>query len=404
MKWISLSLIAILTLYFWPESPLRSQSAEARNRHDNETANLPYPSTRTLKDEERPHLHLTNEALAARITKLARRKLGDPRDPKVIEFIRLLREYGARDEAAALALVDLLSEDPYVRSLEAKMAVTGGWALRDPEAATRALLTEGAVLPSNFRNQTSISEWGVYLPQHVAIMRQASYIFEAWKAAAPGDFAQFAHSKPDIWDLDLSFEFSKHLPPLTQNINSQSLASENTDVQRNSIDAILNHPNRTSTYPTLIDDQVYDDLPAGSEPAYTYEEWAARNPRDARAALSTAATWRESDLLGISRVDSDFAGLLALTPPDRRLQSAETLIMRHSTTYYREIWPLDGRESTWQLSERDTQQAIRTMINESSFSHEDQQRLRELADRERPQTILEGPIGRFLDPILSNLR
>ncbi len=330
---------------------------------------------------------------------LAGEKLQAPRDPRVIEFIQLLREFGMRDEVAAFALIDHLSKDHPVKVLEARMAIAGGWAQRDPGAASRALLTEGAILPSNFRQQTQVKDWDIPLPNHLAIMRQASSIFRRWQEEEPHDLARFAQSQPKIWDLDLKQELSKFMP-------LRDLRQSDSDpiVNRNSIDAILNNPNRTARAHSSMGHEIYGKVPEGSEPAYTFEEWAARNPEEARVALSSAENWRESYLVGLSRIDRDYVNLLDLAPPERRYQSAQALINHNNQSFGRDIWPLDGRESTWQLSQGVTKQAVLEMINEGSFTTDERSQLKELAQLGVTKPVVEGVMGKFFDPIISNLK
>jgi hypothetical protein len=387
VKWISVIVITFLIAWFWPSSDFREPFAKENSKPPIET--LKRPSDRKARVRRPSRGRLSDEDLGKRITVLWFEISNDPRDPKVVEFIRLLREFGKRDEKKAFALLDRLDwQEKEEHWYQARMAVTGGWALRDPAEAVKALLTEGSVLPKDFVKRTSTpvqlpadlpgSGRTFPRPSQVAILRQASEIFKAWSKIDPEEATRFANALPrDETNAELRRMLFKHVSRVVGG-NSGSAS-----VNRASIDAILNNPLRTtsrsySSFGAEIHgdpEGIYGDLTSEGEPAFTFEGWAARNPERAKESLqdpSAHPLWHVNLILGLARVDSDYLGLLELIPPDKRFGVATEIVSVSAGKPHDEpVWQLDGRESSWTLDYEQRQDAIQRLVDEGGFSPEE---------------------------------
>ena len=354
--------------------------------------------SRTTRNTQK---QLSNKELGIRITTLWDEISDDPRDPKVIEFIRLLREFGKRNEVAAFALMDHLDhEDHYKRWLMARVAIAGGWALRDPAAASKALFEDGTVLPKDFEKKTGLPiilqnefpQSNHFAPScsQIAILRQASAIFRAWSQSDPEEAKKFANSLPENrTSSGLRRMLRKHLHGFGEPDPGDAtigLRAGSAPFDRNSIDAILSNPQRTSVYSnSTYGLEIYGDVLPEGELAFTYEEWAARNPELAEKALKPKAVentkyypsgswmsypaWSENLLAGLARKDSDYLGLLEFGPPVDPFIKANILIQTLTTNTADEgVWQLDGRESTWTLNLEERKAAMEKLIENGGFS------------------------------------
>lgn len=332
---------------------------------------------------------MSDEDLGKRITVLWFEISNDPRDPKVVEFIRLLREFGERNEKKAFDLLDNLDcKGREEHWYQARMAVAGGWALRDPAEAAKALLTEGSVLPKDFEKFThspmkvpaDLPQSGRTFPRpsQVAILRQASEIFKAWSKVDPEEATQFANAlSRDQTNAELRRMLFKHVSRVSRGDFSSGA------VNRASIDAILNNPLRTSSHSYSSfgaeihgdPEGIYSDLMSEGEPAFTFEEWAARNPELTRESLQSPSAhplWHLNYILGLARIDSDYLGLLEFSPPDQRFGVASGMISVIDGVPHDEmVWQLDGRESSWTLNYEQRKEAMQSLVDEGGFSQEE---------------------------------
>lgn len=329
-------------------------------------------------------MQLSNKELGKRITTLWDEISDDPRDPKVVEFIRLLREFGKRDEVEAFALMDGLGRNKdYERWLMARVAIAGGWALRDPAEASKALFEHGSILPNNFPSAYP----SMSAPSQIAILRQASEIFKSWSLVDQEEAQSFASTLPkDQATKELRRMFFKHSP----NIEGYQHATQRVD--RSSIDAILNNPLRTSSDSTF-GREIHGNVLSEGEQAFTFEEWAARNPELARETLQSAIDspphmaippiWRRNYLRGLARIEPNYLGILELAPPEERLQMASDILYSMSTPDDEMVWQLDGRESSWTLNLDQRIKAMQTLIAEGNFSSKERAELESKMNGER---------------------
>ncbi|MDA7888120.1 hypothetical protein N9A86_01895 [Akkermansiaceae bacterium] len=320
-----------------------------------------------------------------------------------------MREFGKRDELAAFALLDGLAVGRHTeRWLMARVAVAGGWAIRDPAEASKALLNDGAILPKNFEINTGFivatpSGGLVQTPyvskaSQVAIHRQASYIFKAWSEIEHEAAIHFTNSlAKDQTSAALLRMLRKHL--ILDRVREGSTA-----VNRSSIDAILNNPQRTSPYSTNdFGAEIHGDTLDSGEPAFTFEEWAARNPELAKESLvpkeiqhstiysatplQVIPAWSNNLIAGLARTNPDYISLLELSAPENHFHTAYQIarsVGRNADD--EDVWQLDGRESSWTLNFGQREKAMLDLIEEGNFSDEERAALK---------TKMEGEATRF---------
>jgi len=385
MKWISLAIIAFLTICFWPESSDKKDRGRAKQKRvTNSSSQKPWQRSRTSRNSKK---RLNKKELGRKITALWSEISDDPRDPKVVKFIRLLREFGKRNEKEAFDLLNGLDrQDREEQWLMAKMAVAGGWAMRDPASASIALLEVGTIIPEGFmegsKHIPAISPTVPMQsnpfrpdPSRIAILRQASQIFKAWSQIDPEEATRFANNLPkNESNRSLRRMLFKHVT--RKSLTNDGLA----EVNRLSIDAILNNPLRTSS-DSRFGREIYGDMLNEGEEAFTFEEWAARNSELARVSLKNlkddsplvAATpvWRREYLQGLFRTDPDYLGLLELGFPDFDFDAVYSIAQSVNKFAADEaVWQLDGRESSWTLNFEERKTAMEKLIADSNFSVE----------------------------------
>jgi hypothetical protein len=202
-------------------------------------------------------------------------------------------------------------------------------------------------------------------------LRQASKIFKAWAQIAPEEAQRIAKALPNTQtNAGLRRMLFKHLP--YPGGRHPGIAV----VNRASIDAILNHPDRTSPYSgPSYGLEIHGDVLSDGEAAFTFEEWAARNPelaRDSLQASPDSPSWRGNLVMGLARTNPDYLGLLELGPPDTHLQVALNIVGAVGNIAADEgVWQLDGRESSWTLNFEQRKAAMQRLVAEGNFSAEE---------------------------------
>jgi len=378
VKWIFIVVIALLIVWFWPGSDQVEVVAE---HSGSSLQSSRYSSDRKSGGERNSRDQLSREELEERITVLWDEITTNHRSPKVVELIRLLREFGERDEMAAFALLDgfelRFKEE---RWLQARVAIAGGWTLRDPAAAAMALLTEGLVLPKDFEEKTSLpmtlpdglpdSGRTFPRPSQMAILRQASRIFKLWSQSDPEGAQHFADApQRDATSAGLRRMLYKH-------VASGAFRQGSANVDRASIDAILNNPQRTTvdSY-ARFGQEIYGDVLSEGEPAFTFEEWAARNPELAKDMMLNSpknVLQSVNFVLGLARVDSDYLGLLETHPSDERFEIASEMVkLVDGIPPDEAVWQLDGRASSWTLTFEQRMEAMAQLVDKGDFSPEE---------------------------------
>jgi len=153
-------------------------------------------------------------------------------------------------------------------------------------------------------------------------------------------------------------------------------------VSRSSIDAILNNPQRTAddSY-ARFGMEIHGDVLSEGEAAFTFEEWAARNPESAKDMLQNSpekVLQSQEFVMGLARVDSDYLGLLETHPAKEHFSIASEMIkLVDGVPPDESVWQLDGRASSWTLSFEQRMEAMKRLVDEGSFSREERTTLRE---------------------------
>ena len=367
MKWFAFLILAIGIIVIWPrgakgEEPTSSkEKTTSPQRHSNVSRTTSqFGSTRHFSRMDRADLEDQVFELWPEIN----RDLPG-RDPKVVKFIRILRELGKRDGPSALSILDQLDQtDKRAAWIQARMAVAGGWALSDPEAPSQALLEEDHILPKDYNGIVIAPESGSISFLHQSINRVARQIFELWAQEAPEKVEKAASI------VDGS--------PALLGVKSQLRAASGLTlfINRNSIDDILNNPNRSTPRP---EPPLTDEMKNLGEPAFTQEEWAARNPELAREIITKAY---ESDVkttfslvLGLARAENDYGDLISLIAASKRPGLAASLIMNSYPNSDEMAWLLDGRETTWTLTPEQRQKAVGKLLESSVLTDTERETL-----------------------------
>lgn len=193
MKWGVLFVIAILLVALWPKTDAPNSTPAPETARSSQSSRALQSSRAGQRAQTSPLTRVSDETLRDRILTIWPQIENDlpGRDPSVVELIRTLRELGRRDGPATLSFLDQLGrggkESAWIR---ARVAVAGGWALSDPEEASRALLKKDHVLPSDF-SKFVMGDLGSHDPQHLAITQAALPIFERWATESPDHARQF---------------------------------------------------------------------------------------------------------------------------------------------------------------------------------------------------------------------
>ena len=375
MKWWALLVIAILLVALWPKTEAQKATPAANVAQSSQSSRANH--------SRRPN----SQALGSRLAQATDGDLQSliierwptissdlpARDASVVEFIRILREMGGRDGPGALAFLDQLDQtNKEAAWLMARVAVAGGWSLSDPEAAALALLEEDNVLPVDSLSFISPKDQRSRDALDLAISQAAAQIFEAWVAQSP--------DQTEIVALDLlargaswNFNILSQLTRLALPAQIESNRSSSEAVDRNSIDAILNNPNRTvsSTF-IRLDKLPTDQMKSLGEPASTQAEWAARNPDHAidliQQSVNESETVEPQLIAGLGRINSNYQELLALAPLSQREEVTQLLVRIAGPNSDEIAWQLDGRETTWILSQDQRIKAMLGLIESGDYS------------------------------------
>jgi hypothetical protein len=365
MKWFAFLILALGIIVIWPrgdkgEEPTSSKEEISSSHRRSNVSRTTYHSgsRRDFSREGKADLEDQIVELWPEINPDL-----SARDPKVVRFIRILRELGKRDGPGALSILDQLDQtDKRAAWIQARMAVAGGWALSDPEAASQALLEEDHILPKDYNGIVIAPESGSISFLHQSINLVARQIFELWAQEAP-DKVKKAASIVDGSPAAIK----------SQLITVSGLTSF---INRNSIDDILNNPNRSAPRP---EPPLTDEMKNLGEPAFTQEEWAARNPELAREMITKAY---DSDVkttfslvLGLARAEDDYGNLIALVRPDQRLALAISLTPMSQPIAQEMAWLLDGRETTWTLTPEQRQEAVDKLLESSVLTDTERETL-----------------------------
>jgi hypothetical protein len=372
MKWTALLILTIGLFVFWPKDEARSPISSTKQK----SASVQRPST----ERRRSGGHSTSSGLQNATTKdLEERVLSQwpeiesglpARDPRVVKFIRTLRELGKRDGPGTLDFLDQIDQtDKEAAWIQARMAVAGGWALSDPEAAARSLLEKDHILQENYQELTMDFNLGSKTPAHQSITRAARQIFELWAEENHEDVKKTAVeivSRGSMWNFGIQTQ-------LCVIANRDGVLSGTASINRNSIDYILNNPNRTvPQFHASQSRPLTSEMQTLGEPDFNQEGWAARNPELALGMIHERRFEKEPDLIslisGLARAHEDYGSLLAMADPTERMKVASHLVQMKHPTVSERIWQLDGRETTWRLPPEIRSQAAETLIKVGRFT------------------------------------
>lgn len=372
MKWTALLILGIALFVFWPEDKLPHSSSSMEEKPASARQSLIEQTRSERKSTSSSLQKLTTGALEESILRQwPEIESGLPaRDPRVVKFMRTLRELGRRDGPGTLVFLDQLDQkDKEAAWIQARVAVAGGWALSDPEAAARALLEKDHILPENYQELTMDFNLGSKTSAHQSITRAARQIFELWAEEAHEDVKKTAVeivSRGSMWNFGI-------MTQLCVIANRDGILSGTASINRILIDDILNNPNRTvRQFHVGQSRPLTSEMKALGEPDFNQEGWAARNPELALGMLQDRKFEGEQELIslvsGLARTHEDYGSLLAMVDPTERMKVASHLIQMKHPSVSERIWQLDGRESTWQLPPETRSQAAETLINEVGFT------------------------------------
>ncbi|MDA7934295.1 hypothetical protein N9B65_04545, partial [Akkermansiaceae bacterium] len=155
--------------------------------------------------------------------------------------------------------------------------------------------------------------------------------------------------------------------------NRDGILSGTASINRNSIDDILNNPNRTvQQFHVSQSRPLTPEMMTLGEPDFDQERWAARNPELALGMIHERRFEKEQDLIslisGLARALEDYGSLLAIVDPTERMKVAGHLVQLKHPTVSERIWQLDGRETTWQLPAEIRSQAAESLIKVGGFT------------------------------------
>lgn len=374
MKWIAFLILALGIIVVWPRGEKTQKSISSKEKITSSHRRSNVSRTSAQFGSMRSFAREGEAALKDQIVELWPKINPDlpARDPKVVRFIRILRELGQRDGPATLAFLDGLDQtDKEAFWIQARMAVAGGWALSDPEASARALLMKDEVIPANYQS-LMVHRLGPLHPAHQAITRAARQIFERWAGISPDEVkpaAEQAVKNGQNWNLGITSQ-------LCVVANPDDVYSRTVGINRSSIDDILNNPNRSAPSP---EPPLTDEMKNLGEPAFTQGEWAARNPELAREMITKAY---ESDVkttfslvLGLARAEDDYGDLISLIAASQRPSLAASLIMNSYPNSDEMAWLLDGRETTWTLTPEQRQEAVSKLLESSVLTDTERETL-----------------------------
>lgn len=376
MKWIALLVLAISLILFWPKTddhrssdskpePARAYRSSIQRdppKRQSSSRNFRKAKTSSLQDRIFHQWPEIDASLPAS-------------DPRLVKFILILRELGKRDGPGTLALLDQLDRENQIAEwLQARMAVAGGWALSDPEAAAQALLEKDHVLPADFQSSTNGFPIPINTsdPAQIALTRAAKQILSLWVKTSPDLAREEAYNQlkqRPTWNSDILREF-------VEVAISDEMTQGTGVVERNSIDAILNNPNRSpSSWDSITSLPLTDEMKNLGEPATSTSEWAARNPEHALNMINELGRTEEyvSPFLisGLARGNDDYEELVSLAHTSVKMNIARQLIDMSLPHLDENVWLLDGRQTTWTLTVEERAQAARRLLDSTIFSAEE---------------------------------
>ena len=139
MKWFAFLILALGIIVIWPRGDKGEEPTSSKEEISSSHRRSNVSRTTSHSGSRRDFSREGKADLEDQIVELWPEINPDlsGRDPKVVRFIRILRELGKRDGPDALSFLD--QTDKGAAWILARMAVAGGWALSDPEAASQAL-------------------------------------------------------------------------------------------------------------------------------------------------------------------------------------------------------------------------------------------------------------------------